>query len=144
MAVKNNDDVAHLLDATGSSGSSYREFDSPAEHTSAPLVDAVFGKGPPAPLSDDEGPPSLEIEAGRGDLLSEVFDRGPPRSQHETTRAFAPLAKKDSAQPADPPAFNTSRRTLDDIRRIIMRPAEDPAKAPPNDSLNGLFDRLVG
>lgn len=136
MATKNNDDVAHLLDATGRAGSSYREFDSPADHVSAPLIDAVFAKGPPYPISDEQSSSPLELGAGRGDLLSEVFDRPPPISQPEPRPTFAPAAQA--------PASSMSRRSLNDIRRIITRPAEEPPKGPPTDSLNGLFDRLVG
>ena len=48
MPIKNNDDVAHLLEATGRAGSSYREFESSSDQMSAPLIDAVFASGPAA------------------------------------------------------------------------------------------------
>ena len=143
MAIKNNDDVAHLLDATGRAGSSYREFEGAADHVSAPLIDAVFASGPPEPTPDELSP--LGIGVGKGDLLSEVFDRPPPVSQPEPRPATIPLAAAGPMVASPPtPVLNPSRRSLDDIRRIITRPAEEPAKAPPTDSLNGLFDRLAG
>ena len=51
MPIKNNDDVAHLLEATGRAGSSYREFESPSDQMSAPLIDAVFASGPADPVA---------------------------------------------------------------------------------------------
>ena len=73
MPIKNNDDVAHLLDSTGRTGSPYREFENSSEQMSAPLLDAVFSSGPPDPSTDDQR--RLGGGPTKRDLLSEVFDR---------------------------------------------------------------------
>jgi hypothetical protein len=150
MPIKNNDDVAHLLEATGRAGSSYREFESPSDQMSAPLIDAVFASGPAGPAPADEGP--LAGGAKKSDLLSEVFDRPVDRGYPETGGAagsastaarqaeIAPrLANSFVSGPNAPP-----RRSLSDIRRIISQPSAEAAEAPPTDSLHGLFDRLAG
>ena len=36
------------------------------------------------------------------------------------------------------------RRSLADIRKIIVQPTEEAARPPSADGLNGLFDRLAG
>jgi len=73
MTIKNNDDVAHLLSATGRTGTPYREFDSTTDQMSAPLIDAIFGKDP-LPSQRQEVP--LPVGAASGnDLLADVFDR---------------------------------------------------------------------
>jgi hypothetical protein len=148
MPTKNDDDVAHLLEATGGPSSSYREFDNPSDHVHAPLIDAVFAQGPPDPAPEDQRP--LIGATTTSDLLGEVFD--PPKhvSQPETRRPVGParLATEADAAPraSSPPASPTAsgRRSLSDIRRIITRPSEEVPKASPTDSLHGLFDRLAG
>ena len=158
MPIKNNDDVAHLLEATGRAGSSYREFENSSDQISAPLIDAVFAKGPPHPEAEGQRP--LIGAATKSDLLSEVFDsprHGP--AQHVPPKQVAPAEAIRSAGSAPPPAEAemTPRlsvppiaggtgggRTLSDIRRIITQPAEEATKASPTDSLHGLFDRLAG
>ena len=152
MPIKNNDDVMHLLEATGRANSSYREFDNAADHVSAPLIDAVFAKGPPEPAPQDHQP--LPAGPAKVDLLSEVFDRPVPAAHLEVPQPAAPATAFHQPSPAAPPAATPAqvqtatgggvRRTLDDIRRVITRPAHEPAKVPPTDSLNGLFDRLAG
>jgi hypothetical protein len=77
MPIKNNDDVAHLLEATGGSVSPYREFESPSDHMSAPLIDAVFAKGPPEPAAETHRPLPLQAGTSPPDLLSEVFESAP-------------------------------------------------------------------
>jgi hypothetical protein len=157
MPIKNNDDVAHLLEATGRAGSSYREFENSSDQMSAPLIDAVFAKGPPHPEAEGQRP--LIGAATKSDLLSEVFDSPRPGpAQHVPPKQVAPaeaIRSAGSAPPAEaemtprlpaPPmaAGTASGRTLSDIRRIISHPAEEAIKASPTDSLHGLFDRLAG
>jgi hypothetical protein len=149
MPIKNNDDVAHLLEATGRAGSSYREFENPSDQTSAPLIDAVFANAPPGPAPDDRRP--LIGGPTKTDLLSEVFDRPVPRSQAEPSTPVAAPSPAPEAEVA--PRQSSSRssapnappgRSLSDIRRIITQPSEEAPKAPTSDSLHGLFDRLAG
>jgi hypothetical protein len=150
MPIKNNDDVAHLLEATGRAGSSYREFESPSDQMSAPLIDAVFASGPAAPAPADERP--LAEGAKKSDLLSEVFDRpvdrghpgsvgavGSPSTAARQAEIAPHLSNPFVSGPNTPP-----RRSLSDIRRIISQPSAEAAEAPPTDSLHGLFDRLAG
>jgi len=150
MPIKNNDDVAHLLDATGRAGSSYREFESPSDQMSAPLIDAVFASGPAAPAPADERP--LAGGAKKSDLLSEVFDRPVDRGHPEavgivespsTAARQAGIAPHLSNPFASGPNASP-RRSLSDIRRIISQPSAEAVEAPPTDSLHGLFDRLAG
>lgn len=143
MAIKNNDDVAHLLQATGAAGSSYREFESASDQMSAPLIDAVFGRDRPDPDSESHAP---GIDPARqGNLLADVFDRPP-----EPLLAAAPSWRDEAAGLGSGPAATRpsaaapSRRSLNDIRRVITRPAAEAAKASPTEGLNGLFDRLAG
>lgn len=140
MAVKNNDDVAHLLQATGAVGSSYREFESASDQMSAPLIDAVFGRDRPEPGSESHVP---GIDPARqGNLLADVFDRPP-----DPLLAAAPSWRDEAAglaSGARPSAPAPSRRSLNDIRRVITRPAVEVAKSSPTEGLNGLFDRLAG
>lgn len=142
MAVKNNDDVAHLSDATGGAiGSSYREFENPADHMHAPLIEAVFASGPP----EGSAEASRGIDGTRSDLLSEVFD-GPRQADRPQVRSPAapsiPAAQAtDIVNTASPAPIG---RSLDDIRRIISRPATEAPDASPPDSLHGVFDRLAG
>lgn len=90
MPIKNNDDVTHLLDAVGRSGTPYREFETSSDQMSAPLIDAIFGKEPPLPVRE-EAPLAVGVASGH-DLLADVFDRppatGPPRP------AFAALSRR--------------------------------------------------
>ena len=149
MPIKNNDDVAHLLEATGRSGSPYREFEAPSDHMSAPLIDAVFAKGPPEPAFEGHRPAPLQAGPAGGDLLSEVFEgaprSAPPATSHQAP-SFPPPAgfPKPAPQPAAVGLSTAYRRSLNDIRRIIMKPAEDVPSAQPTGGLNGLFDRLAG
>ena len=158
MPIKNNDDVAHLLEATGRAGSSYREFENSSDQMSAPLIDAVFAKGPPHPEAEGQRP--LIGAATKSDLLSEVFDsprHGP--AQQVPPKQVAPaeaIRSAGSAPPAEaeiaprlsnpfvPGPDEPPRRSLSDIRRIITQPSAEAAEAPPTDSLHGLFDRLAG
>lgn len=150
MPIKNNDDVAHLLEATGRAGSSYREFESPSDQMSAPLIDAVFASGPAAPAPADERP--LAEGAKKSDLLSEVFDRpvdrGHPGSVgavgSPSTAARQAEIAPNLSNPFVPGPNASPRRSLSDIRRIISQPSAEAAEAPPTDSLHGLFDRLAG
>jgi hypothetical protein len=150
MAIKNNDDVAHLLDATGRAGSSYREFESSSEQMSAPLLDAVFANGPPDPSPEDQRP--LVGGPTKNDLLSEVFDRPKPVAPPEAGGGpIRPTLPPDTAVEASrqegqraPAVAAPGRRSLSDIRRIITQPSEEAPKAPPSDNLHGLFDRLAG
>jgi hypothetical protein len=148
MPIKNNDDVAHLLEATGRAGSSYREFESPADQMSAPLIDAVFASGPAGPVPVDERP--LEGGGKKSDLLSEVFDRPMERGRQDLGGAVgSPAARQAEIAPRVSGPFASGpdappRRSLSDIRRIISQPSAEAAQAPPTDSLHGLFDRLAG
>jgi hypothetical protein len=143
MPVKNNDDVAHLLDATGTAGSSYREFENPSDHMHAPLIEAVFASGPPEEPADA----SQGVGGSRSDLLSEVFDAPKPAEKPEV-RVSAPSIP---TRPPDVPAESPVRappgaaagRSLSDIRRIISRPVTEAPSASPPDSLHGVFDRLA-
>ncbi len=143
MPIKNNDDVAHLLEATGRAGSSYREFESPSDQMSAPLIDAVFASGPAAPAPADERP--LAGGAKKSDLLSEVFDRPVDRGHPESVGAVgSPSTAARQANPFVSGPNASPRRSLGDIRRIISQPSAEAVEAPPTDSLHGLFDRLAG
>jgi hypothetical protein len=146
MPIKNNDDVAHLLDAMGRPGTAYREFETSSDQMSAPLIDAIFGKEPPLPVRE-EAPLALGGASGN-DLLADVFDRSPTIGQgrpaetgirHPESPRPPPLAgiRAPVAGPGAP------TRTLNDIRRIIAQPAESSAATPSIGSLNGLFDRLA-
>lgn len=147
MAVKNNDDVAHLSDATGGAiGSSYREFENPSDHMHAPLIEAVFASGPP----EGSAEASRGIGGVRSDLLSEVFD-GPRQADRPEVRSpvvpsipAVPATDIHAASPVPAPLSLPVGRTLDDIRRIISRPATEAPDASPPDSLHGVFDRLAG
>ena len=150
MPIKNNDDVAHLLEATGRAGSSYREFESPSDQMSAPLIDAVFASGPANPAPAEERP--VAGGAKKSDLLSEVFDRPMDRGRPESGGAVG-LASTAAREAEVAPRLSTPfvpgpdappRRSLSDIRRIITQPSAEAAEAPPTDSLHGLFDRLAG
>jgi hypothetical protein len=150
MPIKNNDDVAHLLEATGRAGSSYREFENPSDQMSAPLIDAVFASGPASPAPADERP--LAGGAKKTDLLSEVFDRPVDRGHAESGGAVgssSTAAREAEIASRMPNPFVSGpnappRRSLSDIRRIISQPSAETAEAPPTDSLHGLFDRLAG
>ena len=150
MPIKNNDDVAHLLEATGRAGSSYREFESPSDQMSAPLIDAVFASAPAAPPPADERP--LAGGAKKSDLLSEVFDRPMDRGHPESGGAVGSSSTAARDAEIAPHLSNpfvsgpnaSPRRSLSDIRRIISQPSAEAAEAPPTDSLHGLFDRLAG
>lgn len=152
MTIKNNDDVAHLLNATGRTGTPYREFESSSDQMSAPLIDAIFGKAPPHP--DREEMP-LGIGSGPShDLLADVFD-SPPSNRAPAIGGAKPADRGGWLdQPArqhpgasfrpPAPAPNGPERTLNDIRRIITLPAGPAATSPSSDNLNGLFERLAG
>lgn len=147
MAIKNNDDVAHLQEATGRAGSSYREFDSSADQMSAPLIDAVFGRDPPGP--PQEGQPLAVDASTNGDLLADVFDRpvplaAPKPPEPPSWRDEAIAVARAPTLPPPVPVVAAPRRSLDDIRRIITQPAERAAEPPAADGLHGLFDRLAG
>jgi hypothetical protein len=150
MPIKNNDDVAHLLEATGRAGSSYREFENPSDQMSAPLIDAVFASGPAGPAPADERP--LAGGAKKADLLSEVFDRPMDRGHPESggTVGSSSTAAREAeiaprlSNPFVPGPNAPPRRSLSDIRRIISQPSAEAVEAPPTDSLHGLFDRLAG
>ncbi len=146
MAIKNNDDVSHLLDATGRTGTPYREFESSADQMSAPLIDAIFGKD--APIPDREEVPLGISQAPGHDLLADVFDRTPAPpvvlgGDRGGWRDPAPRPQPIAAMRAPAAASAGPVRSLGDIRRIITRPVEQAASPPSNDSLNGLFDRLA-
>jgi hypothetical protein len=117
---------------------------------SAPLIDAVFAAGPPDTEPEDQ---HLAGGAGASDLLSEVFDPVRPVSHPELGRLAAPPAPVAAAAeepplrlatPAMPAPGGANRRSLGDIRRIILQPSEEAPKVPSTDSLHGLFDRLAG
>lgn len=146
MTIKNNDDVAHLLDATGRTGTPYREFESSADQMSAPLIDAIFGKD--APMAEPEEVPLAIAQAPGHDLLADVFDRAPataPLQSVDRGGWRGPAPRPNPASPARvPPAASVgATRSLGDIRRIITQPADQAAKPASSDSLNGLFDRLA-
>ena len=145
MAIKNNDDVAHLLQATGASGS-YKEFEGQTDQMSAPLIDAVFGKDAPTLAAAEQIQP-LDI-ARESDLLAEVFDRPPP-SAWQNDQAGLQAAQRPAAAPSPAGRLfggvpTAMRRSLADIRKIIVQPTEEAARPPSADGLNGLFDRLAG
>ena len=149
MAIKNNDDVAHLLSATGRSGTPYREFDSTADQMSAPLIDAIFGKDPPP---SERGEIPLAVGAASGnDLLSDVFDRSPGmgmglgEARPVDRGGWRDEAFQHSAAVGKTPAppARGSQRTLADIRRVIVQPVGQASPPPSAGSLNGLFDRLA-
>lgn len=142
MPVKNNDDVAHLLDTIGPSGSPYREFESRSDQMHAPLIEAVFANGPPQGSAD----PLPGIGGPRSDLLSEVFD-APKAPEKPEVRAAAPIDSGPAigVRP-EAPVHRPSPapgRSLSDIRRIISRPVAEAPDASPPDSLHGVFDRLA-
>ena len=145
MAIKNNDDVAHLLSATGRTGTPYREFDSTTDQMSAPLIDAIFGKDPPSPVREDM---PLAVGAASGnDLLADVFDRSPgmgePRPADRGAWRDEAFQHAAGAGRSSLPAARGPHRTLADIRRIISQPVGQAAAAPSTGGLNGLFDRLA-
>lgn len=145
MTIKNNDDVAHLLDATGRTGTPYREFESSADRMSAPLIDAIFGKD--APMGEPEDVPLAIAQAPGHDLLADVFDRAPaaaPLQGVDRGGWRGPAPRPTPAMPARVPAASVGPvRSLGDIRRIITQRADQAAKPASSDSLNGLFDRLA-
>lgn len=147
MTIKNNDDVAHLLDATGRTGTPYREFESSSDQMSAPLIDAIFGKAPP---NSDRQEVPLGIGSGpSNDLLADVFDRasaiGSARPTDRGGRQDQNARQHPGAGIRPPaPASNGRQRSLNDIRRIITQPAGPAATSPSSDNLNGLFERLAG
>lgn len=145
MAIKNNDDVAHLLSATGRTGTPYREFDSTTDQMSAPLIDAIFGKDPP-PLDRDEKPLAVGALSGT-DLLADVFDQSPPigRPGPDNRAAWRDESFQHSvaAGRLPDPVARGSQRTLADIRRVITQPVGGQAPPPSTSSLTGLFDRLA-
>lgn len=146
MTIKNNDDVAHLLDATGRTGTPYREFESASHQMSAPLIDAVFGKASP---DSEREPPPIAVGASTGnDLLADVFDRMPGMeparvADRKSGRDAPPRQHPGPVGPAPASASRGPLRTLDDIRRIITQPVDQSATPPSTGSLNGLFDRLA-
>ena len=145
MPIKNNDDVAHLLDAVGRTGTPYREFETSSDQMSAPLIDAIFGKEPPLPVRE-EAPLAVGGASGN-DLLADVFDRSPglqgraPESGIRHAEPPRPSGLAGIRAPA--PVSGAPVRTLNDIRRIITQRVESSAATPPAGSLNGLFDRLA-
>ena len=146
MAIKNNDDVAHLLNATGRTGTPYREFDSTADQMSAPLIDAIFGKDPP-PSEREEKPFAVGALSGN-DLLADVFDQSPQIGAPgpDTRAAWRDEAFQHSVaagRSPGPATHGSSRRTLADIRRVIARPVGEQPAPPSTSSLTGLFDRLA-
>lgn len=147
MAIKNNDDVAHLLSATGRTGTPYREFDSTTDQMSAPLIDAIFGKDLP-PSERQEMPLAVGATSGN-DLLADVFDRSPGIGEARPVdrgawrnEAFQHAAGVGQSH-APAPAARGPHRTLADIRRIISQPVGPAVQAPSTGGLNGLFDRLA-
>jgi hypothetical protein len=146
MAIRNNDDVAHLLQATGGTGSSYREFEGASDQMSAPLIDAVFSRD--RPEAGPEGHPPGIDPSREGNLLAEVFDRpwgGEPAAGGSSWRdEAAGLAPGTPGLRQPVPGPSTSRRSLDDIRRVITRPVAQAVEASPSEGLTGLFDRLAG
>ena len=147
MAIKNNDDVAHLLSATGRTGTPYREFDSTTDQMSAPLIDAIFGKDP-SPSEREETPLAVGAASGN-DLLSDVFDRSPGMGLGEARPVDRGAWRDEAFQHSAvlgrtaAPAARGSQRTLADIRRIIVQPVGQASPPPSAGSLNGLFDRLA-
>ena len=146
MAIKNNDDVAHLLDATGRTGTPYREFETASDQMSAPLIDAIFGKDPPP--SEREATPFPVGSSSGNDLLADVFDRSPslaPARPADRGGWRDEAFRKPSAPPvpASAPASSGPVRSLNDIRRIIAQPVEQGVSPPSTGNLNGLFDRLA-
>lgn len=145
MPIKNNDDVAHLLDAMGRTGTTYREFETSSDQMSAPLIDAIFGKEPPLPVRE-EAPLALGGSSGN-DLLADVFDRSTApaqtRSAHVGMRHPEGRQSPLAAIRAPMAAPGAPMRTLNDIRRIFTQAVEPSAVAPSTGSLNGLFDRLA-
>ena len=146
MAIKNNDDVANLLGATGRTGTPYREFQSSSDQMSAPLIDAIFGKDPP-PADRQEVPIGLSQGSGN-DLLADVFDRAPGLGAPQPADrggwrddAHRPYSAAAVRSPA--PASSGPVRSLNDIRRIIAQTGGQAAPPPSTGSLNGLFDRLA-
>lgn len=146
MPIKNNDDVSHLLDAMGRTGTPYREFETSTDQMSAPLIDAIFGKEPPLPVRE-EAPLAVGVASGH-DLLADVFDRTPApglgRPADVGIRHPEPPRQGAVAGIRTAPAgAGAPPRTLNDIRRIITQPVEQSAAPPAPGSLNGLFDRLA-
>jgi hypothetical protein len=138
MSIKNNDDIAHLLESAGRSDAAYREFQKTPDSTSAPLIDAVFAQAPPL----QERPQAPGLVSPPNDLLSEVFDR--PAPQPTMPAVHKPPAEAQPSELAGFPAHASYRRSLADIRRVITRTPSDEAEGPASDSLPGLFDRLAG
>jgi hypothetical protein len=140
MAIKNNDDVAHLLSATGRTGTPYREFDTTTDQMSAPLIDAIFGKDPPS-SERQEMPLAVGATSGN-DLLADVFDRSPALGEaRPADRGAFQHAAGMGRSPG--PAARGPHRTLADIRRIISRPVGEAVQPSSTGGLNGLFDRLA-
>jgi hypothetical protein len=161
MPIKNNDDVAHLLEATGGSSASYREFEAPSDQMSAPLIDAVFAKGPPDPAPEMHRPLPIQTGMSPPDLLSEVFEgaprNAPPAHPYPPSNTPPAAGYPQAMVRSDPvglapligrmPAAGrgmAAKRSLSDIRRIITKRVEEVPSAPPSGGLNGLFDRLAG
>jgi hypothetical protein len=148
MAIKNNDDVAHLLDATGRTGTPYREFETASDQMSAPLIDAIFGKDPPP--SEREAAP-LQVGSGSGgDLLADVFDRSPGLAAARPAdrggwrdEAFRQQSAPPVRASVSAPMSSSPVRSLSDIRRIITQTVGPTAATPSTGTLNGLFDRLA-
>ena len=145
MAIKNNDDVAHLLSATGRTGTPYREFDTTTDQMSAPLIDAIFGKDPP-PSERQEMPLAVGTASGN-DLLADVFDRSPaiaePRPADRGTWRDDAFQQAAGVGRSPAPAARGPHRTLADIRRIMSQPVGQAVQPPSPGGLNGLFDRLA-
>lgn len=145
MTIKNNDDVANLLNATGRLGTPYREFESTTDQMSAPLIDAIFGKDLP-PTAREEAPLAVGTASGN-DLLADVFDHstGIGGARPADRGAWRDEAFQQAAGMARPPASSARgpHRTLADIRRIISQPVGEAGQPPPTGGLNGLFDRLA-
>ena len=139
MAIKNNDDVAQFLQAVDVPDAPYREFEGKSDHMSAPLIDAVFGNNP-----EPAGESSVGIDGAKdGDLLADVFDR--PAGSRSTFREAIPreeTLRRPSASPEMAPPV--SRRSLNDIRRVIVQRGPETINPSPPEGLNGLFDRLAG
>lgn len=145
MAIKNNDDVAHLLSATGRTGTPYREFDSTTDQMSAPLIDAIFGKDPP--LSERQEMPLAVGATSGNDLLADVFDRSPGIGEVRPAERGAwrneAFQHAAAAGRSSAPEVRGPHRTLADIRRIISQPVGQAVQPPATGGLNGLFDRLA-
>jgi hypothetical protein len=160
MPIKNNDDVAHLLDATGRASSPYREFEPPADQMSAPLIDAVFSKEPPVAAPEVNRPLAMQGGPSAPDLLSEVFEgtlrQAPPTHPYSAPSGPPPQAYPQAFAHPGPTGYSPllgqgpsaasspgPKRTLSDIRHVITKRVEEVPSAPPSGGLTGLFDRLA-